>query len=214
MTSKKQISIITLFIFFVAILALLFFSFSLKSEPVHDGALVYPGNGFPHFSKDEPVENLNTEMQDYFRRYSFLEVNGSNIIFNDMPSVIKYESSLDVSGPKTNLALDISVASGKAIITIGDIEYIITPDESVIMQSSKKIFPVTEMDLALFENNPKIFGIRLYKIGDNSPFVGFSVYGTYAGDYTDLNFPANISIELTENSSGKIGQWKWIRGLK
>ena len=165
---------------------------------------MYPGNGLPLISKSKPVDKINIEMQSYFGKYEFLKPDGNNLTFSDIPYSVKYQSSFNLEGTETNFALDISLNAGKAIIDIGNVEYIITPNESTITQDNKKIW---------FTNEKKIIKISIEKIGDQSTARLWSK-GFAGGDNVILNFPANISIELLENSSGVIGQWNWLRGFK
>ena len=195
--------------FFIALLVLLVLVFIVALSFIcypesQSNSISYPGNGLPLISKNKPVDKINIEMQNYFGKYKFLKSNGNNLVFNNIPYYVKYQSSFSLKGPETNFALDLSLNTGKAVINIGDIEYTITPNESTIMQDNKKIW---------FTDDKKIIKISIEKIGNQSAARLWSE-GFAGGSNVILDFPANISIELFENSSGVIGQWKWLRGFK
>jgi hypothetical protein len=194
---------------FIALLVLIILTIVVSSylyinKESQSNELSYPGNGLPLISKNKPVDKINIEMQNYFGKYEFLKHTGNNLVFNNIPHSVKYQSLFNLQGPETNFALDISLNAGKAIINIGDIEYEITPNESNINQGNKKIYSMDDL---------KITGISIEKISTQA-VARFWGDGWSRGDYVNLNFPVNISIELLENSSGEVGQWKWVRGFK
>lgn len=191
------LSVLTVLIFITAV------TYLILNQGSRDNGLSYPGNGLPIISKNKPVDKINIEMQNYFGKYEFIKPNGNNLIFSNIPHPIKYQSSFNLKGPEINFALDISLNTGKAVINIGDIEYTTTPNESTIIQGNKKIW---------FTDDKKIIKISIEKTGNQSSARLWSE-GFAGGSDVILDFPANISIELFENSSGVIGQWKWQRGI-
>lgn len=198
MFKKRKFFFITLMVLLVLIIIALLYLIS--NQDSKDNNLSSPGFDFPPISKNKPVHKINNEMQNYFGKYAFLNLEGNNIIFSNTPHSVKYKSSFNLSG---DFALNISISSGKAIINIGDIEYIITPNESTIKQGNKTIFSENELEV-------NSISIETGYNFDNSMGSVARLGGN--GVDVDMNFPADISIEVIENSSGVIGRWKWLRG--
>jgi len=200
---RKKFFFIALSILLVLVFVIVL-SYLYINQKAQSNNLSYPGNGMPLISKNKPVDKINIEMHNYFGKYEFLKPEGDNLVFNNIPHSIKYQSSFSLKGPETNFALDIFLNTGKAIINIGDIEYTITPNESTIIQGNEKIW---------FTDDKQIIRISIEKTGNQSAARLWSE-GFAGGSNVILDFPANISIELFKNSSGVIGQWKWLRGFK
>lgn len=198
-------------IILIIILVVVFLFFQLYFFAYHDNYLKYPGNGIPHFSKNKAVKNINNEMTDFFsQQESFLfekeSAEFSNIFFDNILSDIKFQSNLKLVGPETMLRFNIRVNSGKADIFIGDVEYVITPSEAVILQNGNEIY---KEDRGNF-----IKGISIWKKGNNNPVASIVLGGGSYGKDVNFSFPASISIELKKGSSGIIGQWEWQRGFE
>ncbi|MFH1282103.1 MAG: hypothetical protein ABII27_00380 [bacterium] len=84
-----------------------------------------------------------------------------------------------------------------------------TPD-FYINQDGKKVFEVKEKKDFIGISIEKGFATDEKKISvARCWFEGF-----HLGDYVNLRIPASISVIIYPGSSGLIGPWFWVRGLK
>lgn len=186
------------------IFVLMLTSFNLYAD---NSLLKYPGNGIPLFSKSVPIKPLNQEMKKYFGEKTEFSVGKNTIKFGNLPQDTIFHSTFQIAEHSFYLELIIQITSGKAVVAIGEVTYVIVSasDESSIAQYGKTIYS---------EKNRNIDGISLVAGDKNIEVAYLGGEGRANGKEVKISFPATITITLLKGSSGYIGSWQWSRGFK
>ena len=192
-----------LFVLLIGVLATASVGFS------GEGVLRYPGNGLPILSKNKPVKELNEEAVSFFADQPHFKIVDSRIVFDVVPATVLFQSQHELLGPQFAISLPLRVSHGKVIVTVGDVEFKIFPNECYIYQREKLIYQ---------SSAPHFEGISLergFVTGDESAAVARLRFSRSAmGDYVDVQLPAVIKVEIIEGSSGELEPWLWLRGYK
>jgi hypothetical protein len=167
--------------------------------------LKYPGNGFPHFSKNKPIIELNAEIQRQVKSNRKITFSQGRMIFNDV-SGFKFTSSKSLIGQRFCLSIPLSIDKGSCTIKIGDVMYFVDQD----------VFRVTEKGKVVFESKKeKPVDIIAEVFSRSNSSTRFHSKRRLM-EIVNVSFsePAVISITLDGNCSGWIGPWEWLRGYE
>jgi len=167
--------------------------------------LQYPGNGFPHLSKNKPINGLNDEVKRYATPYSQITFSQGRMNFKDI-SGFKFVSMRRLRGPVYCFHVPLSISSGSCSIGIGGVRYLIDHKGFRVIENRKVIFESKEekpIDIIVEVYSRTNSSTRFY---DNEKLMAI-VNAVFAE-------PDSISISLDNKSTGWIGPWEWLRGYE
>lgn len=167
--------------------------------------LKYPGNGFPYFSKNKPIIELNSEIQHQAQTNRKITFSQGRMIFKDV-SRFKFTSSKSLIGPRFCLSIPLSIDKGSCTIKIGDVMYFVEQD----------VFRVTEKGKVVFESKKEkpVDIIAEVFSRSNSSTRFHSKQSLMKIINVSFSEPSEITISLEDNCSGWIGPWEWLRGYE
>jgi len=167
--------------------------------------LKYPGNGFPHLSKNKPIKELNAEIQRQAESSRQITFSQGRISFNDV-SGFEFNSSRALNGPRYCLRVPLSIEKGSCTIRIGDVSYLVGQEGFRVTEKGKVVFESKEdkpIDIIVEVFSRSNSSTRFHNKDSLLEIV-----------YVSFSEPAMISISLDDNCSGWIGPWEWLRGYE
>ncbi len=165
----------------------------------------YPGNGIPHLSKDMSIKALNEEIVEYGKHFPNVRKDGERIVFRNVNG-FSFKSSKNIKGQRFCIKLSLRIEHGKCEIIIGDVRYRITERGLLISQGEREVYKkdaerVSDVILEVFEKA-------------NSSTRVYSEHGLLEIQNVSIGTPTSIQIMLSDDCTGYIGPWMWLRGYE
>lgn len=170
-----------------------------------DPKLQYPGNGFPHLSRNKEITRLIYEIADYATSFKNAKSNGGRLSFENVDG-FAFSSSVGITGDEYRLKVDLHILKGTCIIRIGNIKYIIRNKGITVYDGTKLIYG-NDVD------SIRTIRVMAYSQGSTSTAI-VSNKELLAVEKVNKIVPAYIQISLSDGCSGYIGPWMWIRGME
>lgn len=167
--------------------------------------LKYPGNGFPHLSKDKPIAALNGEILEKAKAYSGVSFANGVMKFKVVKGYM-LNSSKRFNGDSFCISLPINIEKGECIIKVGNLTFMVTDKTYIVFNGKSKILDRTNVNI-------KEIIIERFSVSNSS--IRYEAGGTLPEILNvKINTPADISIQIKDNSVGFIGPWTWERGYE
>lgn len=193
----KRINIILIFTLFISALVLANGGISLK----------YPGNGIPILSKDKPVKKFNDKMFDFFSKQQGVTIKDKNILFKESESDILFESQCFLSKEPLTLKIPFMLQKGKITISIGKIDFVITPTRAIIYEND---IEMKSKDISGIKGISLNTGYGLDNVPETNVYIVSDGYAD--GLRVKLAFPSYITIRVSRGSIGIFEKFMWGRG--
>ena len=180
-------------------------SFNCASR--HKDSLVYPGAGIPFLSKDIVIKKVQEELRECSLHHENISFNKGRLEFVDI-SDFTFLSSYKISGDGYILYVDLRIFSGECSITVGNLQYLIWKKGIKVFNNGEELY-VNDNCSVNYIDIQKVPGCfwGCTRLKSNGRFLEMID--------TPVETPAIIKIELTDDCSGYIGPWVWLRyGIK
>lgn len=168
----------------------------------------YPGNGVPFLSVNKRITNLENEIGDYAQKFQNIRPENGKL-FIDKVQGFKFVSLKEIDIQTFSMKVGLEIKNGTCDIGFGDIHIKVARDNMIVEKKGKVIGneEVTNIHSIGIHNWPKAstkgafdFFIQTNGIPIDIPFL-------------KLERPSHITIELSNDFTGTIGPWVWLRGF-
>ncbi len=175
----------------------------------HTESYRYPGNGIGFLSVNKRITNLECEIFSYSNNFPGIKKVDERIVIDNINN-FRFKSLKEIDIIRFSIEIGILVKSGRCDIGIGDIHVKLGGDEVIVMKGENIIGKKVVKNL---------HSIRIHNWSDNSGKGKYDLLFQANGLPIDipslkLEKPSHITIEPSDDFSGSIGPWTWVRGYE
>lgn len=166
----------------------------------------YPGNGFPHLSKNQPVKALEDDIWLYGKSFTNVRKENDYLVFQDINN-FKFKSPKAIEKDRFVLKVQVTAEKGECRLELGSLRFEIGEDKLLIENKRTILYD---------EKNVKLETITISRASNGKECVVITGRDGLFKIFNPLEIegPTIITLELEKDFSGQIGPWVWVRGRK
>ena len=175
-----------------------------KSDPK---SYKYPGNGIAYISKDLHIYALERDIWAYAQAIPGTREDAGKLVFKDVKS-FKFKSPKEIDKGLFSLEVTTNVKKGYCDIGIGNINLKVGPNALYVENNGVPVYSNNSIEVpsVTVDNFPDAQGSLKISIVIDGCIIDMP--------WQQLESPAYITIDLSDDFSGAIGPWMWLRGYE
>jgi len=204
---SQEVVIGATIVFFLFVLLLLYEVYVPFSD-INVDCYEYPGNGIGLISVNKRAKNLEADIGIYTQTFLKAKLEDGKLICHDVKS-FKFKSPKKIRTEGFfSLEVKTEVKSGQCNIGMGNIVVKLREKELLVENRGKVVFENKDI---------KVLSLDFFHfpVPDGSlELVIIANRRSTRMAYQKLESPAYITLELSDDFSGSIGPWTWVRGYE